>query len=128
MTFSPLIAGNWKMNGLAASLDEAKQLAAALAESPPACDVALCPPATLLAQMAWVLKGSAILIGAQDCHGKDSGAYTGGLSEWMEKKILRPYSLDKIQQNSKSLIRFLLISLNKKLAQLFFCFHLRLLI
>ena len=83
MTIRPMIAGNWKMNGLAASLDEAKQLAAALAESPPACDVALCPPATLLAQMAWVLKGSAILIGAQDCHGKDSGAYTGDIAALM---------------------------------------------
>ncbi|MEI6281907.1 MAG: triose-phosphate isomerase [Alphaproteobacteria bacterium] len=83
MTIRPMIAGNWKMNGLAASLDEAKQLAAALAESPTACDVALCPPATLLAQMAWVLKGSAILIGAQDCHGKDSGAYTGDIAALM---------------------------------------------
>ncbi len=79
----PLIAGNWKMNGLAASLAEAKALAAALAEQPAAADVALCPPATLIAQMAWALKGSDVAIGGQDCHAKANGAFTGDISAAM---------------------------------------------
>ncbi|HRD29514.1 MAG TPA: triose-phosphate isomerase, partial [Caulobacter sp.] len=44
----PLIAGNWKMNGLAASLDEARAVAAALDARPPGARVAICPPATLV--------------------------------------------------------------------------------
>ncbi len=79
----PLIAGNWKMNGLAASLSEAKALAQALAEQPAATDVALCPPATLIAQMAWQLKGSVVAIGGQDCHDKQSGAFTGDIAAQM---------------------------------------------
>ena len=67
----PLIAGNWKMIGLAAALDEAKAVAAELGGTP--ARVAICPPATLIAQMAWALKGTAVLIGGQDCHAEASG-------------------------------------------------------
>ena len=83
MTVRPLIAGNWKMNGLAASLGEAKRLAGALAQTPAQCDVALCPPATLLAQMAWALKGSSVALGGQDCHAQDHGAFTGDIAAAM---------------------------------------------
>jgi triosephosphate isomerase len=78
-----LIAGNWKMNGLAASLAEAKALAAALADAPASARVALCPPATLIAQMAWTLKDSTVEIGGQDCRSEASGAYTGDVSAEM---------------------------------------------
>jgi triosephosphate isomerase (TIM) len=74
-----LAAGNWKMNGLAASLAEAK----ALAEIPADCDVLLCPPATLVAQMVWAAKGSHVLTGGQDCHAAASGAHTGDVSALM---------------------------------------------
>ncbi|MDO1558529.1 triose-phosphate isomerase [Brevundimonas sp. 2R-24] len=84
-TITPLIAGNWKMNGLSASLDEAAALKEALDQQPAACRVALCPPATLIAQMAWRLKGGAVLIGAQDCHAAAEGAYTGSISAAMLK-------------------------------------------
>ena len=80
-----LIAGNWKMNGLAASLSEAKALREALDGEASAHRVALCPPATLIAQMAWALKGGAVEIGGQDCHAKASGAYTGSVSAAMLK-------------------------------------------
>lgn len=75
-----LIAGNWKMNGVSADLEEAKALARALAETPARSRVALCPPATLLARMAQALAGSAVLVGGQDCHAEASGAFTGDVS------------------------------------------------
>ena len=79
----PLIAGNWKMNGLAESLSEARSLAAALAEVPTVAEIALCPPATLIAQMAASLQGTAVMVGGQDCHAKVSGAYTGDVAAEM---------------------------------------------
>ncbi len=78
-----LAAGNWKMNGTAASLAEVEALIAA--HPSPACEMLLCPPATLLAQMAWAAKGSPLLIGGQDCHPKASGAHTGDISAIMLK-------------------------------------------
>jgi triosephosphate isomerase (TIM) len=74
-----LAAGNWKMNGLAKSLGEAKALAAVPAQ----CDVLLCPPATLIAQMAWQVKGTQVQVGGQDCHANASGAHTGDVSAAM---------------------------------------------
>lgn len=80
-----MIVGNWKMNGLSASLAEAEALNKALASEPSGNRVALCPPATLIAQMAWRLKASAVAIGGQDCHDKSSGAFTGSVSAAMLK-------------------------------------------
>jgi triosephosphate isomerase len=79
----PLVAGNWKMNGLAAQLAEAQAVRAALEKSQAGADVMICPPATLLAQMAWALKGSELLLGGQDCHAEAAGAYTGDISAEM---------------------------------------------
>jgi triosephosphate isomerase len=78
---TPLIAGNWKMNGLAASLDEARAVAAG--SSRVGCRVALCPPATLVAGMSAALAGSNVLVGGQDCSPEDSGAFTGDVSAQM---------------------------------------------
>ncbi len=78
---TPLIAGNWKMNGLAASLDEARATAAGIGQS--RARVAICPPATLIRPMRGALAGSAVLVGAQDCHPQASGAFTGDLSAEM---------------------------------------------
>ena len=80
----PLVAGNWKMNGLAASLAELSNLKEALAAKPAACDVLVCPPATLLAQAAWKIQGG-FALGGQNCHAKPSGAFTGDLSAEMLK-------------------------------------------
>ena len=85
MSTQRLIAGNWKMNGLAAELAEAKALAAALAGEAAATRVALCPPSTLIAQMNWHLKDSAVEFGGQDCSPHASGAYTGDISAAMLK-------------------------------------------
>ncbi|MFY0400063.1 triose-phosphate isomerase [Brevundimonas naejangsanensis] len=78
-----LVAGNWKMNGLGASLAEAEALEKALKEQAAACRVALCPPATLIDRMAQTLKGGVVEIGGQDCHAEASGAYTGSVSAGM---------------------------------------------
>ncbi len=75
-----LVAGNWKMNGAKAALAEARALADALADAPPACRVALFPPATLIHCMSEAMGGGSVEVGAQDCHVEKAGAYTGDLS------------------------------------------------
>jgi triosephosphate isomerase len=82
-TVRPLVAGNWKMNGLSAQLAEAQAVRDALQKAPSPAEVMICPPATLLAQMAWTVKGAAILLGGQDCHAEPSGAYTGDIAAEM---------------------------------------------
>jgi triosephosphate isomerase len=82
----PLVAGNWKMNGTKGSLGEAKKVAARLSESGAgACDVMICPPATLVDSLAQSARGSSLMVGAQDCHAKVSGAHTGDISAEMLK-------------------------------------------
>ena len=76
-----LAAGNWKMNGTADSLTEIAALAAATGGA--TCDILICPPATLIAQMAATAKGTDVMVGGQDCHAKASGAHTGDISAAM---------------------------------------------
>ena len=83
MTQTRLIAGNWKMNGTGADLSEAQTLMQDLAQTPAATRVALCPPATLIARMAWFLREGALEVGGQDCRAEISGAYTGDISAEM---------------------------------------------
>jgi triosephosphate isomerase len=79
-----LVAGNWKMNGLLADGTAlARELAQRRAGVPPACELLVCPPASLLASLAGVLAGSGIALGGQDCHAAEKGAYTGDLSAEM---------------------------------------------
>ena len=80
-----LIAGNWKMNGLSASLDEAAKIAEGAEALKGKADAMICPPASLIAQMRWRTKDSALQIGGQDCHPKASGAHTGDISAGMLK-------------------------------------------
>lgn len=76
-----LAAGNWKMNGLRAAMDEVAKLAAL--HPSPASEVILCPPATLIRTMAKVCADNCVTIGAQDCHENQSGAHTGDISAEM---------------------------------------------
>ena len=77
----PLVAGNWKMNGLRAALSELGLMAQAFDSALKAkVDLLICPPATLLHAAATIVAGSGIGIGAQDCHPKASGAHTGDIS------------------------------------------------
>lgn len=80
----PLIAGNWKMNGLAAAADEIEALIAHFDGAAPSDrDVLVCPPATLLAGFAAQYSDEAIQFGGQDCHAETSGAHTGDISAAM---------------------------------------------
>jgi triosephosphate isomerase len=74
-----LIAGNWKMNGLRA---EARSLADGLRDGADGtgCDLLVCPPVTVLAEVAALLAGSVVAVGGQDCHAEAKGAHTGDVS------------------------------------------------
>ncbi|MEE8294576.1 MAG: triose-phosphate isomerase [Sphingomonadales bacterium] len=83
----PLIAGNWKMNGLLESRKEIGQLVDNLGEAKmPDCDVVLCLPFTLLFPSVKALTDSPVGLGAQDCHWAESGAHTGNISASMIKE------------------------------------------
>ena len=78
-----LIAGNWKMNGLRAQLSEARAVADGLTDAHrAACDVLICPPATLIGAMREAV-GDALMLGGQDCHAEEHGAHTGDVSAEM---------------------------------------------
>jgi triosephosphate isomerase len=79
----PLIAGNWKMNGLKASIAEFDAMLAGAAEVAAKADLLVCPPATLVAAFAERARGKSLAIGAQDCHSNASGAHTGDISAEM---------------------------------------------
>ncbi|MGO9769340.1 MAG: triose-phosphate isomerase [Roseiarcus sp.] len=82
----PLVAGNWKMNGLSASLSEIAAMRRSVdAGGAGAAEVAVCPPATLLSAAAKVLEGGAMTLGAQECCAIDGGAHTGDISAPMLK-------------------------------------------
>jgi triosephosphate isomerase len=79
----PLIAGNWKMNGLKSSMAEFEAMLAGASQVAEKADLLVCPPATLIAAFAEKARGSALMVGAQDCHPKPSGAHTGDLAAEM---------------------------------------------
>jgi len=80
----PLVAGNWKMNGLRSSAAEFTRIVEG-AQKLTAVELMICPPATLVVLFAAAAKGTRVLIGAQDCHAEPSGAFTGDLSAEMLK-------------------------------------------
>src|SRR5580704_13291467 len=82
MTRRPLVAGNWKMNGLKASIGELEKIIAG-AKKLANVDLMVCPPATLIAGFAAAARGSDVAIGGQNCHALASGAYTGDISAEM---------------------------------------------
>jgi triosephosphate isomerase len=83
-TIRPLIAGNWKMNGLRSSMAEFEAMLVGASKVAAKADLLVCPPATLIAAFAAKLAGSkGLLIGGQDCHPKPSGAHTGDISAEM---------------------------------------------
>src|SRR5256885_7216602 len=78
----PLVAGNWKMNGLRASageLGKIVQRSDALAKV----DLLVCPPATLVMMFVSAAHGSKVAIGGQNCHAEPAGAFTGDVSAEM---------------------------------------------
>lgn len=79
----PLIAGNWKMNGLRAALETAKDIERGLSDFEDKADCLLCPPATLLREMSALAVSGRLATGAQDCHAGEAGAHTGDISAEM---------------------------------------------
>lgn len=69
------------MNGLSADgLALARNVMTRAADQPLRCDLLVCPPATILAAVAGILKSSPVAVGGQDCHPQASGAHTGDVS------------------------------------------------
>jgi triosephosphate isomerase len=80
----PLVAGNWKMNGLKRDLAIAGEIAGGYdTDLKSAVDLAICPPSTLLFSTSATLIGSRIATGGQDCAAQESGAFTGDISAAM---------------------------------------------
>jgi len=83
---TPIIAGNWKMNGDAGSFLEVEAIKDRLADTEINADVVVCPPATLLHRVSVALSESVVNTGAQNCHAAQSGAHTGDISVDMVKE------------------------------------------
>ena len=80
----PMVAGNWKMNGSRASLDELALMSTGFTPAlRQKLDIMICPPATLVLAASQRAVGTGIAIGGQDCHANDAGAHTGDLSAGM---------------------------------------------
>src|SRR5579863_9523746 len=80
----PLIAGNWKMNGLRASISEFELMLLGAPKVAHKADLLVCPPSTLLRAFAEKAHGArGLAIGAQDCHPELSGAHTGDIAAEM---------------------------------------------
>src|SRR4029077_15329298 len=84
-TRRPLVAGNWKMNGLRRSTVELERIIAGGARLAVQVDLMVCPPATLLMSFTGMARGRPVVIGGQDCHAEAAGAFTGDLSAEMLK-------------------------------------------
>src|ERR1700720_1382637 len=82
----PLVAGNWKMNGVRTSLVEAASICKAVAAGGAGkAEIVVCPPATLLMAVTAICEGTKVGVGGQDCHAEASGAFTGNISAEMLK-------------------------------------------
>ena len=79
----PLVAGNWKMHGSAASAAELDKIIAGAGLLPDNLDVMVCPPAIFIPGFAARARGTRVAIGAQDCHAEKSGAFTGDIAAEM---------------------------------------------
>jgi len=78
----PLVAGNWKMNGLRSSAAELGKIVQK-SDAHSRADLLVCPPATVLMMFVSAAHGSKVAIGGQDCHAEPAGAFTGDISAEM---------------------------------------------
>ena len=91
---TPLVAGNWKMNGERDQLDQLALLARGVdADLADKVDVVVCPPATLLYVATTLSEDTALEVGAQDCHNESKGAHTGDISAEMIKDCMAEYCI-----------------------------------
>ncbi|GFE65836.1 triose-phosphate isomerase [Litoreibacter roseus] len=78
-----LAAGNWKMNGTSADLDQVDQIIEAHPD--PAVDILIAPPATLISGMVVQAASHPLAVAGQTCHVAENGAHTGDISATMLK-------------------------------------------
>jgi triosephosphate isomerase (TIM) len=83
MARRPLIAGNWKMNGLSGAISKLDRIVAGAAKLPAQVDVLVCPPFLLVPAFAARAQGTRVTVGGQDCHADPSGAHTGDVAAEM---------------------------------------------
>ena len=83
MALAPLVAGNWKMNGLTASIGELDRIIAGGRALTNKVELLVCPPVTLVPAFAARARDSGVRIGGQDCHWEEFGAFTGDISAAM---------------------------------------------
>jgi triosephosphate isomerase (TIM) len=83
MARRPLVAGNWKMNGLTGDGAKLDKIVAGAAGLPEHVDILVCPPFLLIPAFAARARNSRVAIGGQDCHAKPSGAHTGDVAAEM---------------------------------------------
>lgn len=82
----PLVAGNWKMNGLRADLAQIETIRDAVRDgATEGVEVLVCPPATLIREACVLAEGSALAVGGQNCHRAEHGAHTGDIAAAMLK-------------------------------------------
>ncbi|WP_417668666.1 triose-phosphate isomerase [Roseibium sp.] len=80
----PLVAGNWKMNGLKAQVQELVEIGKGVsADLAGKVDTMICAPATLVSALSDAASGTAVAVGGEDCHANASGAHTGDISAEM---------------------------------------------
>jgi triosephosphate isomerase len=88
---TPLIAGNWKMNG---SLQSVIELVEGIkAGEAGKVRLAVCPPAVYLMKVGGMLDGTGIALGAQNVCDRESGAFTGEISASMLKECGCQYAI-----------------------------------
>ena len=91
---TPLVAGNWKMNGERDALDQLALMSRGVDdELAEILDVIICPPATLLYVATALSEDTSLQVGAQDCHNERSGAHTGDISAEMIKDCFADYCI-----------------------------------
>lgn len=84
MSEKKLIVGNWKMNG---TFEETNNFLEVFLKQDLNNKVVVCPPFTLLQTFKEKLKGSNVMLGAQDCYFEEKGAFTGDISALMLKEV-----------------------------------------
>jgi triosephosphate isomerase len=88
---TPLIAGNWKMNGSLQSVIELVEgIKAGEASN---ARLAVCPPAVYLMKVGGMLDGTDIALGAQNVCDRESGAFTGEIGASMLKECGCQYAI-----------------------------------
>tara|TARA_R110001583_G_scaffold28426_4_gene100905 strand:- start:173 stop:925 length:753 start_codon:yes stop_codon:yes gene_type:complete len=90
---TPLVMGNWKLNGTKASVSELVKGLVAASDAATNVEVAVCPPAIFIEQVANLTADNSIQFGAQDVSTNLSGAFTGETSPVMVKEFGAKYSL-----------------------------------